>query len=75
VEIDGTRSSSPRQKIRATARLGFARNGEGSPRVLLIVREGVAAAARASRGRGSPSVKQKLFLATAWSRVSCKCSG
>jgi hypothetical protein len=55
--------------------LGFAGNGEGSPRVLLIIEEGVAAAARASRGRGSPSVKQKQFLATAWSRVSCGCFG
>jgi hypothetical protein len=75
VEIDGTRSSSPRQKIRATARLGFVGNGKGSPRALLVVGEGVAVAVRASRGRGSSSVKQKQFLATAWSRVSCECSG
>jgi hypothetical protein len=57
------------------ARLGFAGNGKGSPRALLIVGEVVAAAARASHGRGSSSVKQKQFLATAWSRVSCECSG
>jgi hypothetical protein len=40
VEIYGQRSSSPRQKTRALAGLGFAGNGEGSPRALLVVEEG-----------------------------------
>jgi hypothetical protein len=68
VAIDDRRSSSTREKSGAVETLGFCRGTEGLTVGVARRRRGVVAAAGASCGQVSPSVKQKGLRAKAWSR-------